>query len=332
MTERAKKDSFETLSPEVILDAIESQSGLLTDGRLLALNSYENRVYRIGIEDGLPLIAKFYRPERWTEDQMNEEHSFAQELADSEIPVVTALPDQQGKTLRKSNGYHFALYPMRGGRSPELDNPQQLEIIGRFIGRIHKVAETKEFTHRPIIDTATLGHVSANYLLDNDRLPRDLADAYESLVIDLLEKVDDQIEDISKSRAIRLHGDFHPGNILWRDETPHIVDLDDARTGPAIQDIWLFLSGDRQYQQARLADLLEGYTQFREFDPKELGLIESLRTLRMIHYAAWLDIRRDEPAFQQAFPWLASPRYWDEHILELKEQSAALDEPPLKWD
>lgn len=332
MTERAKKDSFETLSPEVILDAIESQSGLLTDGRLLALNSYENRVYRIGIEDGLPLIAKFYRPERWTEDQINEEHSFAQELADSEIPVVTALPDQQGKTLRKSNGYHFALYPMRGGRSPELDNPQQLEIIGRFIGRIHKVAEIKEFKHRPIIDTATLGHVSANYLLDNDRLPGDLADAYESLVIDLLEKVDDQIEDISKSRAIRLHGDFHPGNILWRDETPHIVDLDDARTGPAIQDIWLFLSGDRHYQQARLADLLEGYTQFREFDPKELGLIESLRTLRMIHYAAWLDIRRDEPAFQQAFPWLASPRYWDEHILELKEQSAALDEPPLKWD
>jgi len=332
MTERAKKDSFETLSPEVILDAIESQSGLLTDGRLLALNSYENRVYRIGIEEGLPLIAKFYRPERWTEDQIKEEHSFAQELADSEIPVVTALPDQKGNTLRQSNGYHFALYPMRGGRSPELDNPQQLEIIGRFIGRIHKVAETKEFTHRPIIDTATLGHVSANYLLDNDRLPRDLADAYESLVIDLLEKVDDQIEDISKSRAIRLHGDFHPGNILWRDETPHIVDLDDARTGPAIQDIWLFLSGDRQYQQARLADLLEGYTQFREFDPKELGLIESLRTLRMIHYAAWLDVRRDEPAFQQAFPWLASPRYWDEHILELKEQSAALDEPPLKWD
>jgi len=332
MTERAKKDSFETLSPEVILDAIESQSGLLTDGRLLALNSYENRVYRIGIEEGLPLIAKFYRPERWTEDQIKEEHSFAQELADSEIPVVTALPDEKGNTLRQSNGYHFALYPMRGGRSPELDNPQQLEIIGRFIGRIHKVAETKEFTHRPIIDTATLGHVSANYLLDNDRLPRDLADAYESLVIDLLEKVDDQIEDISKSRAIRLHGDFHPGNILWRDETPHIVDLDDARTGPAIQDIWLFLSGDRQYQQARLADLLEGYTQFREFDPKELGLIESLRTLRMIHYAAWLDVRRDEPAFQQAFPWLASPRYWDEHILELKEQSAALDEPPLKWD
>jgi len=334
MTESEGKDSygFENLSPETILDAIESDPGLLTDGRLLALNSYENRVYRVGIEDGAPLVAKFYRPDRWTKEQILEEHSFATELADSEIPVVTAVADNDGQTLRKSHGFFFALYPMRGGRSPELDNPAQLEIIGRFIGRIHKLAETKEFQHRPSIDTATLGHQSANYLLDNDRLPIDLADAYESLVIDLLEKVDMQISKYSNSATIRLHGDFHPGNILWRDDTPHIVDLDDARTGPSVQDVWLFLSGDRQYQQARLADLLEGYTQFREFDPTELGLIEALRTLRMIHYAAWLDVRREEPAFQQAFPWLNSPRYWDDHILELKEQSSALDESPLKWD
>lgn len=332
MTESRVQDGFAELSPEAILDAIEAQPGLLGDGRLLALNSYENRVYRVGIEGGEPLIAKFYRPGRWSIEQIKEEHTFAEELAAMEIPVVTAIPDQAGHTLRHNNGFDFALYPVRGGRPPELDNPGQLEIIGRFIGRIHKVSETKSFNHRPALDTATLGHTSANYLLDNDRLPRDLADAYESLVIDLLEKVDDQLQQVSNVKPIRLHGDFHPGNILWRDETPHIVDLDDTRTGPAIQDIWLFLSGDRNYQQARLADLLQGYTQFREFDPKELGLIEALRTLRMIHYAAWLDVRREEPAFQQAFPWLNSPRYWDDHILELKEQSAALDEPPLKWD
>ncbi len=325
-------DSFENLSPEVILDAIESQSGLLTDGRLLALNSYENRVYRIGIEDGEPLIAKFYRPKRWTTEQIAEEHSFAQELADTEIPVVTALADENGKTLRESAGFQFSLYPMRGGRSPELDNPKQLEVIGRFIGRIHKISETKAFHHRPQISIATHGHEPANYLLDNDRVPESLASAYESLVIDLLDKVADRFEQLPNVGNIRLHGDFHPGNILWRDNTPHIVDLDDARTGPAIQDLWLFLSGDRLYQQARLADLLEGYTQFREFDPAELALIEPLRTLRMIYYAAWLDVRRNEPAFQQAFPWLADARYWDEHILELKEQSSALDERPLKWD
>ena len=181
MTESEVQDGFENLSPELILDAIEAQSGLVTDGRLLALNSYENRVYRVGMEDGEPMVAKFYRPARWTREQIFEEHSFAQELADSEIPVVIATADSNGHTLREYKGFYFALYPMRGGRSPELDNPKQLEIIGRFIGRIHKIAETKSFQHRPMIDTATLGHVSANYLLDNDRLPRDLAVAYESV-------------------------------------------------------------------------------------------------------------------------------------------------------
>jgi len=331
-TESATADSFAALSPDIIIEAIEADDQLLCDGRLLALNSYENRVYRVGIEESDPLIAKFYRPNRWTEEQINEEHAFAAELASADIPVVAPLAADNGRTLRKHGEFYFALYPMRGGRSPELDNPQQLQIIGRFIGRLHKVAETTQFETRATVDTKTLGHESSDYLLTHNRLPTELGKAYQSLITDLLAKIESRFNTCKQVSSIRLHGDFHPGNILWRDETPHIVDLDDARTGPAIQDLWLFLSGDRQYQQARLADLLDGYTMFREFDPTELRLIEALRTLRIIHYAAWLDKRREEPAFQQAFPWLESNRYWDDHILALKEQSSALDEEPLRWD
>lgn len=331
-TNAAALDSFIDLTPDLIIEAIEQSNDQLCDGRLLALNSYENRVYRVGIEGGEPLIAKFYRPHRWTEDQINEEHAFAMELAAADIPVVAPLPDKQGATLRRHDEFYFALYPVRGGRSPELDNPEQLQIIGRFIGRLHKVSEATEFRHRSVVDTQTLGRETSAYLIDNQRLPADLSGAYQSVITDLLAKVETRFNACASVRSIRLHGDFHPGNILWRDETPHIVDLDDARSGPAVQDLWLFLSGDRQYQTARLADLLDGYTMFREFDPVELGLVEALRTLRIIHYAAWLDKRREEPAFQQAFPWLASNRYWDDHILALKEQSSALDEEPLRWD
>jgi len=322
---------FTPLTPDLIHEAIEQQ-GFESSGQLLALNSYENRVYRVGLEDAEPLIAKFYRPRRWGIEQLQEEHGFANQLATNEIPVVEPLPDAQGNTLRLHQDYHFALYPVRGGRSPELDNPDQLEIIGRFIGRIHKVAETDNFTHRRTMQSIKIEREAASYLTSESRLPAEVAPAYKALVDDLLLKVEEKFEYYNHVRSIRLHGDLHPGNILWRDETPHIVDLDDCCTGPAIQDLWLFLSGDRHYQQARLADLLEGYTQFREFDPAELGLIEALRTLRMIHYAAWLDKRRAEPAFKQAFPWLYTARFWDDHILELKEQSSALDEPPLIWD
>lgn len=324
-------DGFAGLSPDLIIEAVEAQT-LYCDGRLLALNSYENRVYRVGIEDQEPLVAKFYRPGRWSVEQIVEEHKFALELAESEIPVVAPLTAEDGSTLRQYKGFDFALYPMLGGRSPELDSAAHLQLIGRFIGRLHKVAECSQFNHRQTMDCDTLGTQPVRYLIENSRLPADLTLAYERISSDLLTKIRDCFERHQHAAKIRLHGDFHPGNVLMRDDVIHIVDLDDTRTGPAIQDLWMFLSGDRQYQQARIADLLDGYTTFKQFDPTELGLIEALRTLRIIHYAAWLDQRREEPAFQQAFPWLTSNRYWDEHILQLKEQSAALDQPSISWD
>ncbi len=323
--------AFQELVPDAILDAVESV-GYRCDGRFLALNSYENRVYQVGLEDGQPIVAKFYRPGRWSDAAILEEHAFTLSLAAEEIPVVPPLADENGQTLHHHGPFRFALFTRRGGHTPELDNPEQLEIIGRFIARIHGVGELQAFEHRGAIDVQTLGRDAARYLLENQCLPLELETAYASLIDTLLEKIELRFERAGDIQMLRLHGDCHPGNILWRDGAPHIVDFDDTRNGPAIQDLWMFLSGDRQYQSARLADLLEGYTQFRDFDPRELHLIEALRTLRMIHYAAWLARRRDEPAFQMAFPWPSSARYWDDHILALREQSALLDEPVLPWD
>lgn len=323
--------AFGALVPEQILDAVESL-GYRCDGHLLALNSYENRVYQIGIEDGLPLVGKFYRPERWSDAGIQEEHDFCEELAELEIPVVPPLRDADGRSLHRFGPFRFALFPRRGGRAPDLEDPDLLEQMGRFVARIHAVGALKRFEHRPAFSIEDFGEGAYSYLLEQGFIPPDLEIPYRSLCEDLIRRIRGAWERSGEPARLRLHGDCHPGNILWTDAGPHIVDLDDARMGPAVQDLWMFLSGDREHMQARLADVLEGYTQFREFDPRELHLIEPLRTLRMMHYAAWLARRWDDPAFPRAFPYFNTQRYWGEHILSLREQAALMDEPPLAWD
>jgi Ser/Thr protein kinase RdoA (MazF antagonist) len=318
---------YAALTPDVILNAVE-QHGWQADGCLLALNSYENRVYQVGIEDARPLIVKFYRPARWSDAAILEEHAFALELAAHELPVVAPLLVNDSSLL-EAQGYRFALYPRQGGHWPELNTTQEREWMGRFIARIHAVGATRSFHERPKLDIESFGHQSSQYLQEHGFIPAYLEDAYRTLAGDLLKQVEAIHASVRDVRQIRLHGDCHPGNILWTDDGPHFVDLDDCRTGPAIQDLWMLLSGDRHEMQGQFLDIIEGYLQFFEFDPRELQLIESLRTLRIIHYAAWLARRWNDPAFPLAFPWFNTSRYWEEHILSLREQAGLLNEPAL---
>lgn len=317
---------YQQLTPDLILDAVES-CGYACDGHLLALNSYENRVYQIGIEDDRPVIAKFYRPNRWSEQAILEEHAFALELADREIPVVAPLQDGRNRTLHATQGFLFTVYPHCGGRWPDLDNREQRLQMGRFLGRMHAVGASRKFLHRERIDIETLGETPRSFLLAQEWIPGYLLESYSTLSADLLTKIRNLFEAVEPLRELRLHGDCHPGNILWTEQGPHFVDLDDSRSGPAIQDIWMLLSGDKDDMRRQLDDLLDGYQMFYDFDYAGIGLIEALRTLRIMHYAAWIARRWDDPAFPLAFPWFDSPRYWEEHILSLREQAALLDEP-----
>lgn len=327
----ATEHPFAGLTPDLIIAAVESQ-GYSCDGRLLALNSYENRVYQIGIEDQPPLIGKFYRPARWSDAQIVEEHQFCFELAEHELPVVPPLQNDSGASLFRyratDSTLRFALYPRQGGRAPEFDNLDNLLILGRLLGRIHLVGASRPFVHRPRIDSQSFGHASAAFI-SSRFIPPDLKDPYDSITQRLLERIDQVSGEAGPTDYIRVHGDCHAGNMLWRDDTPHLVDFDDARMGPAVQDIWMMLSGDRPRQTAQLAELLEGYHEFFDFSLRQLQLIEVLRTLRMLHFSGWLAQRWNDPAFPRSFPWFNTPRYWNNHILDLREQLAALDEPPL---
>lgn len=321
--------AYAELQPEQIIAALEEFS-YRCDGRFLALNSYENRVYQIGIEDDVPVVAKFYRPGRWSDAQILEEHDFAQNLADAELPVVAPLI-HDGQTLLKSGNFRFAVYECRGGRPPELDNYDLQRQLGRFVARIHLIGETQSFKTRPAVDVESYGDASFEYLLENELIPYDLEPAYESIANQVLDGVHACIDRAGGSQQLRIHADFHPGNVLIAEEQIHIVDLDDTRHGPAVQDLWMFLSGDKNEQAPQLAALLEGYEEFRRFDARELHLIEALRSLRIMHYAAWLARRWSDPAFQTAFPWFAGQRYWDEHMLALREQVSLMQENPVEW-
>ena len=319
---------YEALNPDLMLEAVAS-AGLLPDGHLLALNSYENRVVQVGIDEQAPMVAKFYRPERWSDAAIGEEHTFSAELAAQEIPVVAPWQTGDGRTLLHHGGFRFAMFPRRGGRAPEPGDLDQLEWIGRFIGRIHLSGQATPFAHRPSLDVADLGWPARREVLASSLLPPHLHDAYAEISQRLLDAVERQMQAVDAAR-IRVHGDCHHGNILWTDDGPHFVDLDDCRNGPAVQDLWMLLNGERSEQTVQLSAMLDGYRVFHDFDPRELALIEPLRGLRMLHYSGWLARRWTDPAFPAAFPWAESEHYWSQHVHDLRHQLEIMDQPPLR--
>ena len=338
MTSSADKASahpYESLTPDVVLDALAGL-GLHGDGRLTALNSYENRVYQVHLEDRSAVVVKFYRPGRWSDAQIAEEHGFSTELTAAEVPAVAPL-ELQGATLHHHGGFAFSVSPYRGGRGPELDDFEVLEWVGRFLARIHTVGAARPFEVRPALDLQSFGIASRDWLLGHDMIPLDVQRDWEkacNAAFEMIERTALGGAADAGLKKLRLHGDVHPGNILWTptdrpDGGPHFVDLDDARTGFAVQDLWMLLSGDRPQRTAQLSGLLDGYEQFREFDRRELALIEPLRTLRLIHYSAWLARRWEDPIFPINFPWFGSSDYWKGQILVLEDQCEQMAEEPL---
>ncbi|MEO5353596.1 MAG: serine/threonine protein kinase [Magnetococcus sp. XQGC-1] len=331
MEPQNEKTPYQNLTPDTILDAVEG-AGYPCTGSLYALNSYENRVYQIGIEGTQPLIAKFYRNGRWSDAAILEEHRFCLALTAAELPVIAPLVNPDNQTLHHHQGYRFALYPRQGGRAPELENLANLEQLGRFMGRIHAVGASRSFKHRLTLNVENWGIASLQQVLESGFLPNHLRESYQSLTKTLLQTIRHRFQEVAGLRLIRLHGDCHPGNLLWTPTGPFFVDFDDTCLGPAIQDFWMSLSGERTDQAAQLSHLLKGYRMFFDFNRAELTLIEPLRTLRMLHHAAWIARRWEDPAFPRAFPWFNGPRYWEEHLQSLQAQVEALEEPPLMME
>ena len=317
---------FNGLTPEVVLDAAAA-AGLDPDGRLFALNSYENRVYQLHGAEG-PLVLKFYRPARWSDAQIAEEHEFTAELAATELPVAAPLT-LGGTTLIHYEGFRFACFPWLRGRAPELDAPEARQLLGRTLARVHQVGARRAFEVRPRIGIERLGWQARSQVLASELLPSALTERYSSVSGALLERVQAGFATASNLAEIRLHGDCHLGNLLWNEHGPAFVDLDDCAMGPRVQDLWMMLSGPPPEQQRQWAEILEGYQQFADFDLRELALIEPLRSLRMLHHAAWVAHRWSDPAFPRAFPWIGEPRYWEGYVQDLLEQIEAIDDPPL---
>lgn len=327
----ANDHPFARLTPDCVINAVESV-GLISDGRLLALNSYENRVYQVGIEESSPVVVKIYRPERWSDEAILEEHDFMRELLDADLPVVPPIAFDDGLTLHRYSDFRFAVFPRQGGRVPEVYGTATLERMGRLVARLHAVGVLRPFQHRPSLSVEHFGTESMRFLLKHGAIPMDQQSSYQRVAEEALAVVQACFARAGTVCQLRLHGDCYAGNVLWTDDGPHLVDFDDSRSGAAIQDLWMFLSGDMPDRRRQLRDLLTGYDCFREFDPRELYLIEALRTLRIMHYAAWLARRWDDPAFPPAFPWFNTPSYWSGHIRDLQEQITVMAEEALWSD